>query len=99
MSGGEGVCAIAAYIWHDRVKKGADPGEAFAGLPLVMNSDYASDDTATETALLGQQAGLTYTLAYELADRNDTTYESMTPEERWQAFINWIDAELAEAGA
>jgi hypothetical protein len=49
----------------------------------------------SQTAGLGQQAGLTYTLAWELAYRNDETYERMTPEERYTAFLAWIDRELA----
>ena len=92
---GEGVCAIGAYLWHQKVKAGMDPAEAFAALPTVAGED--GSDAADETAGLGQQAGLTYTLAWVLASKNDQTFESKTPEERYTAFLEWIDAELAEA--
>ena len=94
-NGGEGVCAVAAFAWHRKVKAGMDPAEAFDSLPTIFGAD--GEDAATATAELGQNAGLTYTLAWMLGDRNDETYRRMTPEERWQAFIDWIDAELAES--
>ncbi len=94
---GEGVCAIGAFIWHQKVKDGMDPAEAFASLPTVAGD--TEDDPADETAVLGQQAGLTYTLAWVIASKNDRTWESKTPEERYTAFLAWIDRELAETAA
>jgi hypothetical protein len=94
-TGGQGVCAIGAFLWHQKVKGGADPAEAFASLPTVAGDGGA--DPMTETADLGKQAGLAYTLAWELAYRNDETYELKTPEDRYTAFLAWIDRELAEA--
>jgi len=90
---GEGVCAIGAFVWHKHVKAGMDPAEAFSLLPLLF--DDADGDPMEETACAGKEAGLTYTLAYELAYRNDETYRNLTPEQRWAKFIEWIDAELA----
>jgi hypothetical protein len=89
---GEGVCAVGAYAWHQKVKAGLDPVEAFAALPDLAEE---GSDALTETADLGKGAGLTYTLAWELAYRNDETFSSCTPEERWEKFVAWIDAELA----
>lgn len=94
---GEGVCGIGAYLWYQKVKAGADPHEAFASLPTVLDAE--DENTLDETAYLGQDAGLTFTLAWELAYRNDETYRAMTPEERWSAFVAWIDQELAEPQA
>jgi hypothetical protein len=90
---GCGVCAVGAYLWHQKVTAGMDPAEAFGSLPHVFDD---GSDELSETATLGQQAGLAYTLAWELAYRNDETYDRMTPEERWTAFLAWIDGELAE---
>jgi hypothetical protein len=92
---GEGVCAVAAYAWHQKVKAGMDPQEAFASLPLVFSDDPDVGDPLTETAYVGEDAGLTFTLAWELAYRNDETYDSLTPEQRWEHFVTWIDRELA----
>ena len=88
--GGEGVCAIGAFIWHKKVKAGTDPEAAFAELPVLLDSDGGG----YETASAGKRAGLTYTLAQSLAYRNDESYAAMTPEERYTAFMAWIDAEL-----
>lgn len=93
----EGVCAIGAYLWHKRVKSGMDPAEAFDSLPTVDGTD--GGDPMHETAELGRDAGLTYTLACELAYRNDEIFRGRTPEERWTAFVAWIDAELGEETA
>ena len=95
---GDGVCAIGAYAWYQKVKAGMDPAEAFATVPTIFDGDPDAEgsDTLSETAKLGKAAGLTYTLAWELAYRNDETYCSMTPEERWERFVAWIDTELAE---
>lgn len=88
---GEGVCAMGAYLWHEKVKAGMDPAEAFAALPRLLDSQV----DAYETARAGQQAGVALTLAWSLASRNDETYGHMTPEERHAAFIAWIDEQLA----
>lgn len=87
---GEGVCAVGAYLWHRNVKAGMDPAEAFAQLPTLPGDE--SD--LSETAGLARSAGVVFGLAWELAYRNDETFESSTPEERWVKFIAWIDAEL-----
>lgn len=94
---GEGVCAVGALVWWRKVRAGADPAEVFASLPDLADE---GSDGLHETASLGQaEADLTYTLAWELAYRNDETYARKTPEERWTAFVEWIDRELADAAA
>lgn len=88
---GEGVCAVGAFAWHKKVKAGIDPEEAFKSLP--MNPDYEGDPDIT--AQVGKAAGLSYTLAWILMSRNDETFEDLTPEERYDAFLAWIDERLA----
>lgn len=91
---GEGVCAIGAYLWHQKVKAGMDPAEAFGSLPTYADSDGADlHDTAR---LAEDTAPITYTLAWEIAIRNDETWGGKTPEERYTAFMAWIDGELGE---
>jgi hypothetical protein len=93
-SQGEGVCAIGAYVWYRKVKAGMDPQVAFAELPTLLDSDGDAD---WQTAEAGRRAGLTLTLASSLAYRNDATFEGMTPERRFEAFMEWIDSQLADA--
>lgn len=38
---------------------------------------------------------MAFTLAWELAYRNDETFRDKTPEERHAAFVAWIDEQLA----
>ena len=96
---GCGVCVNGALLWHQLVKTGLTPDEAFASLPSVTTT--GTSDPMEETALIAERdAGIAYTLAWELAYKNDQTFGAMTPEERWQAFMDWISAELGEtAGA
>jgi hypothetical protein len=90
---GEGVCANGAYLWHQKVRAGMDPQEAFAELPTIFGFDC---DGAGETAeLVAQQADVAGMIAWQVAYRNDETYECKTPQERHALFIEWIDRELA----
>src|SRR4051812_47885955 len=66
-SEGEGVCAVGAFVWHKRVKAGADPQEALRELPLLPDYDSSPDATADQ----GKAAGLSWTLAWLLMERND----------------------------
>lgn len=91
---GEGVCAIGAYVWFKKVKAGADPQAAFEELPLMLDSEGGGD---WQTAEAGREAGLTFTLAWTLAYRNDGDFEGMTPEGRYDAFVKWIDSRLSAA--
>jgi hypothetical protein len=93
-SNGEGVCAIGAFIWHKHVKAGMGPQEAFAKLPTLLGVD---GDEGWRTSNLGQTAGLTMTLAWHLAQKNDDSFEALAPEDRFNAFIEWIDKQIAES--
>jgi hypothetical protein len=88
---GEGVCAIGAFLWWKQVKAGKTPEEAFDALPTHADTDVDISETAWE----GHKAGLVYSLAWELAYRNDETYEDITAEERYTRFLEWIEKELA----
>lgn len=89
---GEGVCAIGAYLWFKKVKAGVDPQAAFAELPVLLDIDGGD----YETAAAGKAAGLTFTLAWQLAYQNDESMEGMTPEQRYEAFMAWIDRQLGD---
>jgi hypothetical protein len=89
---GCGVCAIGALLWYRLVRDGATPDDAFAALPSLVGEGL--DDTAF---LAEKDARVTFTLAWEMAYRNDETYSRMTPEGRYTAFLAWLDAELGTA--
>lgn len=87
---GEGVCAVGAYLWHRKVKAGMDPMEAFVTLPMLDDQNHSIEETAHEAKLVGVAGVLAWNLAY----RNDEEYGRLTPEARWQAFMDWIDSAL-----
>src|SRR5580704_5658182 len=43
---GVGVCAVGAYIWHQRVKAGESPDEAMRALPMLDDDACTLHDTA-----------------------------------------------------
>lgn len=86
----EGVCAIGAYVWWRKVKAGMDPAAAFAALPVLPDTDGGE----WETADAGQEAGLTATLAWELAYMNDERLGGLPAEKRYERFMAWIDTQL-----
>lgn len=90
---GEGVCAVGAFVWYQRVKQGEDPIEAMKALPLHPDYDGDGDD---RTAREGVAAGLTYTLAWTLMQQNDDHFDRLTPEQRYEAFLRWLDEKIIE---
>jgi|SRR5579859_77974 len=96
---GCGVCVNGALLWYRKVRDGMDPDEAFASLPILIDGEDGGDPLAETAGLAEKEAGIAYTLAWQLAYRNDETYELKTPEERWTAFMEWIDGLLAESAA
>jgi hypothetical protein len=92
---GLGVCAVGAYLMRKRVLElGETPEQAMAALPSASDLE---GEGLEETANLGAEAGLAFPVAWLLADRNDETYLSLTPEDRYEKFLAWIDGELADA--
>jgi len=89
---GEGVCAIGAYLWHRKVRAGLDPDEAFASLPRLLQDDHDIAETASEA----EAAGVAYVLAWRLAYMNDEWFAGKSPEDRYTAFLAWIDSQLAD---
>jgi hypothetical protein len=91
-NGEEGVCAVGALLWHRKVvKDGLSPEEAFDALP-TLNTDEGGLEATAEVA---KEAGIVYSLAWQLAYRNDEMFDGMSPEERYDAFLAWLDQELA----
>ena len=82
------VCAVGAYAHF----KGID-------LTTWVGEDGAvADETDTslrETAWLGEQAGMAFTLAWNLGYLNDYTLKDCTPEERWQRVYEWATEHLS----
>lgn len=94
---GEGVCAVGAYAWHQLVLDGNDPDIAFLMLPTfgvdcaTGKAWNADTEGLFRTAALGKQHGIVATLGWELAYRNDMTYQHLNSRERWVAFVEWIN--------
>lgn len=75
-----GVCAVACFA----ASRGEDP-RWFGG---------EEDSDIFTTAELGKNAGLSWTMAWEMARANDDVFSDSTPEERWQKMRDWAVARL-----
>ena len=92
---GIGVCAVGAYLLRKRVLElGETVEEAMANLPSLADVE---DHDIYSTVAAGEKAGLSSYVAWILADRNDEMYGELTPEERYERFLAWLDEELADA--
>ena len=77
-----GVCAIGAmYVAR--------------GLP-VDNYMQSEDFSSWDTADVGESMGMSNTMAFGIAYRNDETYSDLTPESRWWAMYAWVLQQIRE---
>lgn len=93
---GEGVCAVGALLLHHYGKQGKTREEAAAIIPAACNGD---GDGLDVTARAARDAGMVYTLAWQVAYRNDETLESATPEERYTKMLAWVESKLESVPA
>lgn len=95
-NGGEGVCAIGALLLHHHVQEGKTPTEAAAALPRLAFEDI---DALWETAQAAKVTGMVQTLAWQVAYHNDEVLDAITPEDRYQRMLAWIDSKLGTVPA
>jgi hypothetical protein len=61
---------------------------------------WHDDDPADYTATRGERdAGMAYTLAWHLGWKNDEDWRHLTPEQRWDACLKWVESKLAKEHA
>lgn len=89
---GEGVCAVGAYAWYKKVQSGMDPQAAFESLPTLDDENSEMFETAEYATSLG----MTFSLASEIAYRNDETYGTLSPTERYSTFMTWLDKAIID---
>jgi hypothetical protein len=86
------LAELREALWYRKVvKDGLSPEEAFDALP-TLDTDEGGLEATAEVA---KEAGIVYSLAWQLAYRNDEMFDGMSPEERYDAFLAWLDQELA----
>ena len=99
-----GVCALGAWALH----QGGEYSEIDLGYPQeweggrealrrrwLSDQDYFGDEQAVQE--FGQATfGITPTLAWILAERNDEAYRDLSPERRWEAMLRWVREHIQE---
>ena len=81
---GSDVDVIGALAIYEEVKSGTDYSDAAQFLPKTKTK-------LEDVALIGQEYGLPYIVAWELAYRNDETYANLSPENRYQEILSWVN--------
>ncbi len=95
-----GFCAIGALAYLKRQEKGEKTEEILEALKQDPEDDCMNE---LETIEEGERQGLVNCLAYEFAWTNDEGLgqwkDEITPEERFQRMLAWIDERLLGAPA
>lgn len=89
-------CAIGALVAHRFAPLwGVSFAEAAARLALEEDEDgFDEYEEADETMNQGLKAGLTQTLVWEIAYRNDDYGWNQTDEQRWEYMLGWVRRHL-----
>jgi len=90
---GAEVCAIGAYAtWKHQQKR---PDLSRESIIHNLEWDHYDDsESLANTAYLGTQLGMPWTMAWELAEANDYLFQNCSPEERWERVITWVRARI-----
>lgn len=87
---GLNVCAVGALGVHRMQQRGVSYAGAIGKLRHYEDDYHA----ASHTAQYGTALGLTYTLAWTIAEANDEDFKHMTPEQRYDAMLGWVRKQL-----
>ncbi len=90
------VCAVGAYALFKRMAAGETREQAIAAMDKSLIGDDYYEDEAHQTALVGKRFGMTYTLAWTIGEQNDEEMAGLTPENRYEAMLRWIDERMAQ---
>ncbi len=88
--GGE-CCAIGALLIARQMREDRTDWATAAD-----HLSWHGESTPYETALMGRACGMAYTLAWEVAERNDEQFTHSEPEERHAGMLAWVRRMLAE---
>jgi hypothetical protein len=84
------VCAVGAYLaWQQQQ---AAPDKDRAAIVKELEAEhYDEDESLRWTARAGQEAGLAWSLAWDIASTNDYHFgRAHTPEQRWEDMLAWV---------
>lgn len=84
------VCAVGAYAAFKSVQQGESWTKAFEALA----EHWSGDTNEWDTQRLGQQHGLTRTVAWYLGWLNDEKFGHLKPRQRWRAMLRWVRSEI-----
>lgn len=73
-----------------------DPGKDRAAVVKELEDAYYWEDESLRwTARVGREAGIAWTLAWEIGAANDYAFgKGFTPEERWEKMLEWVREQI-----
>lgn len=88
------VCAVGAYVTWKELQ--ADPSKDRAAVVKDLEDAYYWESESLHgTAQVGREAGIAWTLAWEIGAANDYEFgKGFTPEERWKKMLAWVRKQI-----
>jgi hypothetical protein len=88
------VCAVGAYVTWKELQ--ADPSKDRAAVVKDLEAAYYwESESLRGTAMVGREAGIAWTLAWEIGAANDYAFgKGFTPEERWEKMLAWVREQI-----
>jgi hypothetical protein len=89
------VCAVGAYVTWKEQQAGKDRS---AVIKELEDAYYWEHESLRQTAEVGKEAGIAWTLAWEIGAANDYDFgKGFTPEERWERMLAWVRNQMIPA--
>lgn len=90
------VCAIGAYAAWKRQQDSPSKDRSTI-IETLEDENLWDSESLRDSAELGQEVGLAWSLAWEIASANDYDFSrGYTPEDRWTKMLAWIKLRIIQ---
>jgi hypothetical protein len=77
---------------------GHGPASEASRCSAIWSRRYWEHESLRQTAEVGKEAGIAWTLAWEIGAANDYDFgKGFTPEERWERMLAWVRNQMIPA--
>lgn len=90
------VCSLAALDVHRRMANGMCWDHARLLVEHLVEEEWTTfvDDDLALYDYLPKYLHTSWTMAWEVMEKNDEQFESCTPADRWAAMLRWVQSEI-----
>lgn len=89
------MCAVGAYVAYKEQQ--TDPSQDRGAIIKRLEDEYFWEgESLRQTARLGEESGIAWSLAWEIASVNDYCFgRDHTPEQRWEKMLAWVRQQIS----